>query len=302
MTTALDRVGQHGPAQTAERIGQATAVEQARAVAEVAAAVQVAQQNPRNMQRAIADMRDSCGRMALAQKAFYRVPNRGEGPSVHLARALARIWGNIDYGVRELRRDDHAGESEVLAFAWDQETNSRSTRSFINPHARMKGKERQALVDLNDIYLSNQNVGARAVRETIYAVLPEWFVAEAEQVCRATLENGEGEPLPKRIEKMVAFARTTFGLTVDQIEQKLERKRGQWTAGDVASMAVLFGSIQRGEVDKDEEFPPPRVTGDEIAAGRRKSKAEPDPPAADTLPVGDPPEAPSWPETAQVPQ
>jgi hypothetical protein len=302
MTTALDRIGHNSPAQTAERIGQATAVEQARAVAEVAAAVQVAQQNPRNMQRAIADMRDSCGRMALAQKAFYRVPNRGEGPSVHLARALARIWGNIDYGVRELRRDDQAGESEVLAFAWDQETNSRSTRSFINPHARMKGKERHALTDLNDIYLSNQNIGARAVRETIYAVLPEWFVAEAEQMCRQTLEHGEGEPLDKRVEKMVAFARSTFGLSVDQIERKLERKRGQWTAGDVASMAVLFGSIQRGEVDKDEEFPPPRVTGDEITRGR-KPRIEPEPPAAETLPVEDPPEPPSdWPKVAEVPQ
>jgi hypothetical protein len=65
--------------------------------------------------------------MALANRAFYSVPNRGNGPSVHLARELARIWGNLDYGVKELRRDDAAGESEVLAFAWDQQTNVRSS-------------------------------------------------------------------------------------------------------------------------------------------------------------------------------
>ncbi len=263
MTTALDRVGRQTVA-TAQQISQATAVEQARAVAEVAAAVQVAQQNPRDISRARADMQDSCGRMALAQRAFYRVPSRGEGESVHLARALARIWGNIDYGVRELRRDDNAGESEVLAFAWDQETNSRSSRSFINPHARMKGKERQALTDLQDIYLSNQNIGARAVREAIFAVLPEWFVEEAAQLCRRTLEHGEGIPLDQRIENMVGKFRK-IGVKVDQIEAKLEKKRGRWTAGDVASMAVLFGSIQRGDVTKDEEFPPPRVTVDSIA-------------------------------------
>jgi len=265
MTTALDRIQQRPPATTT--VSQATAVEQARAVAEVAAAVQVAQQNPRDIARARADMQDSCGRMALAQKAFYRVPNRGEGESIHLARALARIWGNIDYGVREMRRDDAAAESEVLAFAWDQETNSRNSRSFINPHARMKGKERQALTDLQDIYLSNQNIGARAVREAIFAVLPEWLVEEAAHLCRRTLEHGEGVPLPDRVERMVAVFRE-MGIKPDQIEGKLGKKRGQWTAGDVASMAVLVGSIQRGDVAKDEEFPPARTTAADVLAVR----------------------------------
>ena len=55
----------------------------------------------------------SCGRMALAQRAFYRVTNRGEGPSVHLARELARIYGNVQFGVHELRRDDEAGERRL---------------------------------------------------------------------------------------------------------------------------------------------------------------------------------------------
>ena len=154
------------------RISQVTAVEQSRAVAEVQAAVLVAQQFPRDMNRAWAEMRDACSRLALAQRAFYAVPNRGTGPSVHLARELARIWGNLDYGVRELRRDDDAAESEMQAFAWDQQTNVRSTRSLIVPHARMKGGKRQTLDDLGDIYLNNQNIGARAVRECMFTVLP----------------------------------------------------------------------------------------------------------------------------------
>jgi hypothetical protein len=277
MTTALEQIGRRSVA-TTQQISQTTAVEQARAVAEVAAAVQVAQQNPRDITRARADMQDSCGRMALAQRAFYRVPNRGEGESVHLARALARIWGNIDYGVRELRRDDNAAESEVLAFAWDQETNSRSSRSFINPHARMKkvqGQQtREALFDLHDIYLSNQNIGARAVREAIFAVLPEWFVEEAVHLCRRTLEHGEGIPLDQRIENMVGKFRE-IGVKVDQIEAKLEKKRGRWTAGDVASMAVLFGSIQRGDVTRDEEFPPARLTAADVTRARRTEPPQP---------------------------
>ena len=94
-TTDLDALARPA-APTLANLTQATAIEQARAVAEVQAAVTVAQAIPRDVQRAVAEMRDACGRLALAQRAFYSVPNRGNGPTVHLARELARIWGNID--------------------------------------------------------------------------------------------------------------------------------------------------------------------------------------------------------------
>lgn len=251
-------------AKVAEFISQTTAVEQARAIAEVQAAIVIAQRFPRDMGRANAEMREACARMALAERAFYRVPNRGNGPSVHLARELVRVWGNVDYGVRELRRDDVAGESEVQAFAWDQQTNVRSTRTFVVPHARMKAGKREKLIDLGDIYLSNQNVGARAVRECIFTILPMTFTDEAQTLCRSTLENGEGKPLEQRVADMIAGFRG-IGITVDQLEQKLDRKRSAWSAADVAQMAITFTSITRDGLDKDEEFPPKRVTPDEVS-------------------------------------
>ena len=258
----------------AEQITQTTAVEQARAVAEVQAAVTVAQSMPRDLGRAQAEMRDTCGRLSMANRAFYRVPNRGEGPSVHLARELARIWGNIDYGVRELRRDDAAAVSEVQAFAWDQQTNVRSTRTFQVPHQRMKAGKREPLVDLGDVYLNNQNVGARAVRECIFTALPTWFVDEAIGICRHTLEQGEGKPLAQRIDDMVkAFG--ALGITPAQLEAKIGRRRGSWEAADVASMTVAYRSIQNAEVDKDEEFPPTsRVTADDVKPKGRAAKSQ----------------------------
>jgi hypothetical protein len=284
MTAAeLDRIGTRSPALPAAGVSQATAVEQARAVAEVQAAVYVAQANPRDVDRAVAEMQDACGRMALAQVAFYSVPNRGNDKSVHLARELIRIWGNTDYGVRELRRDDAAGESEVLAFAWDQQTNSRSSRSFINPHARMKkvdGKQtRVALDDLHDIYLSNQNIGARAVRECVFTILPKWFVEQAADVCRATLENGEGKPLAERIRDMVA-AFDKVGIGVQRLESKVGRKRGQWTGADVADFRVAYTSITRDGVSADDLFPPLRVTAAEI---RKQTRAATPDPGVDPL-------------------
>lgn len=261
-TSALDRI-ETKPLTVAGDISQATAVEQARAIAEVQAAVVVAQQCPRDMRRAEAEMRDVCARTSMASRAFYKVPNRGTGPSVHLMRELARIWGNIEYSVRELRRDDEAGESEVLACAWDVQTNTRSSRSFIVPHAKMVGRNRQPLVDLNEIYLSNQNVGARAVRECIASVLPTWFTEAAQDLCRNTIEHGEGEPLPDRIAKMVA-AYAKIGVSVERLESKLGSKRGQWTGADVADMGIAYISITREGQSADEMFPAERVTAAEI--------------------------------------
>lgn len=251
-------------------ISQTTAVEQSRAVAEVLAAVQVAQQCPRDMQRAWAEMEAACARLSLAERAFYSVPNRGNGPSVHLARELARIWGNIDHGVRELRRDDAAGESEVQAFAWDQQVNVRATRSMIHPHAKMKrvnGKQtREPLIDLNDIYASNQNVGARAVRECIFSILPRDFVDKAQELCRATLERGvEGESLGSRITKMLA-AYKAMGVTQGQIEERIGRKRGQWAAVDVADLAILYRSLQQRETSVTDEFPAAKTTAADLVA------------------------------------
>ena len=209
-------------------------------------------------------MKSSTGRLSLANRAFYAVPNRGAGPSVHLARELARIWGNIDYGVRELSRDDTEGKSEIQAFAWDQQTNVRSTRTFIVPHERMKGGGRQKLTDLTDIYLSNQNVGARAVRECIFTVLPTWFTEDAQDLCRKTLEHGEGEAIEVRIEKAINAFAETFGISVEQLEQKITRPARAWKAQDVATLQVIFQSIRSGDLRVDEEFAPRRVSVDEI--------------------------------------
>ncbi|MEC4836071.1 hypothetical protein [Mycobacteroides abscessus] len=280
-------VSQYQPIAAAPRtaISQATSVEQSRAVAEVQSAVIVAQQIPRDLQRAEAEMRDACSRMAMAVQAFYQVPNRGTGPSVHLMRELARLWGNVQYGVNELHRDDLKAESEIQAFAWDVQTNTRSTRTFIVPHARMKQGRREELNDLGDITNNNNNAGARAVRECISSVLPKWFTEMAQDLCRNTLEKGEGVPLKDRIETMVAKFRQELGVTEAQMEARIGKKRGAWDAGDVAQMGITYTSITRDGMDQREIFPPAsQSTQDEIAARATETKATPktDPAATTT--------------------
>ena len=253
------RFGETAPATLAPRsapAGQATQVEQARAIAEVRAAVMIAMDRPRDRSAALAEMREVCGIMALAERAFFRVPRGGEtvnGESIHLARELARCWGNIDYGVKELARDDIRGQSELLAFAWDLQTNARSEIVFVVPH--VKGKANRRLTGTQEVYENNASFAGRRLREAIFSVLPVWFKAEAADLCHKTLEHGGGKPLVQRVADMRA-AFGAIGVTPMQLERKRSRKVDDFTAEDVAALGVVYGSIKRSEVTIVDEFPP----------------------------------------------
>ena len=258
------------------RIGQGTAVEQSRAAAEVLAAVEVAQRFPRDVQYARNQMIESCKQRYLADRAFYRFPRAGgavSGASVHLARELARCWGHIQYGIVEMRRDDEFGQSEMQAWAWDVQTNSRVSTTFIVPHKRDTKDGPKPLPEMRDVYENNANQGSRRVREMIFAILPPWFVAEAKDLCNATLRDGGGVPLVTRVATAIERF-STIGIKAAQLETKIGTPSGRWTEHDVAQLGVIFQSIQRGEVRKEEEFPPPAATAEEILAAR---KAEPAP-------------------------
>lgn len=251
------RFGDNAPTQVqpSKQPGQATMVEQARAIAEVRAAVMIAMDRPRDRSQALSEMREVCGIMGLAERAFFRVPRGGEqvnGESIHLARELARIWGNIDYGVKELARDDIKGQSELLAFAWDLQTNARSEIVFIVPH--VKGKANRRLTGTQEIYENNASFAGRRLRETIFAVLPVWFKDEAAQICHKTLESGGGKPLIQRVADM-RMAFEGIGVVAAQLETKRGRKIADFLAEDVAALGVVFRSIKHGEATMADEFP-----------------------------------------------
>lgn len=262
------------PLPPAVRTSQSTVVEQTRAAAEVAAMVQVAQQCPRNVQAAVAEMRESCKQLGLAERAFFRFPRGGttvSGPSVYLARELARCWGNVEYGLKELDRDDGQLRSEMLAFAWDVQTNTRTSSAFMVPHKRDTKDGVKPLIDMRDVYENNANQGARRVRESIFAILPPWFVEEAKELCAQTLKHGGGVPLARRIADSIQ-AYEAAGVTQDRLEQKIGRPADKWTEHDVAQLRVIFASIGRGEVSVEDEFPQQRVTAAEILGDKPDAK------------------------------
>ena len=161
----------------------------------------------------------------------------------------------------------------MQAFAWDVERNTRNSNTFVVPHARDTKNGRKPIVDLRDVYENNANMGARRLREAIFAILPTWFTEEAKDLCTATLRDGGGKPLAQRRADAVKVYEG-IGVSLDQLEQKQGRASDKWTEHDVAALGVTYKSIQRGEITVEEEFPQQRVTPDEIdkAAPKPRSK------------------------------
>ena len=155
-------------------INQGTiAIEASRAIAEAQGKLVIAKRFPRDEVQSYAKAMEACQRPTMAAKAFYSFPRGGqtvEGPTIRFAEELARCWGNIDYGIKELSQDD--GKSEMQAYAWDLETNAQSVQNFTNPHQREQGKKMVTLTSQRDIYENNANMATRRLRSRILAILP----------------------------------------------------------------------------------------------------------------------------------
>jgi hypothetical protein len=237
-----------------DNINQGTvAIEASRAIAEAQGKLVIAKRFPRNEVTAYAKAMEACQRPSMAAKAFYSFPRAGQtvsGPTIRFAEELARCWGNIDYGIKELSQDD--GKSEMQAYAWDLETNAQSVQNFTNPHTREKTDKKTKTVTMEtlksqrDIYENNANMATRRLRSRLLAILPSWFVEDAIEECKKTLAGQNDTPLIDRVKRMVIqFAK--LGVTQEQIEKRLKRKIDTMNTDDFTEFIGIFNAIKQGE-------------------------------------------------------
>lgn len=231
-----------------DNINQGTvAIEASRAIAEAQGKLVIAKRFPRDEVASYAKAIQACQRPGMAKTAFYAFPRGGqtvEGPTIRFAEELARCWGNIDYGIKELSQDD--GKSEMQAYAWDLETNAQSVQNFTNPHQREQGKKMVVLTSQRDIYENNANMATRRLRARILAILPSWFVEDCITECKKTLAGQNDMPLVDRVKKMVVqFAK--MGVTQEQIERRLKRKIDTMNADDFTEYIGIYNAIKQNE-------------------------------------------------------
>lgn len=229
-------------------INQGTiAIESSRAIAEAQGKLIIAKNFPRNEVQAFAKAMQACQRKGIAEKAFYSYNRAGQtvsGITIRLAEELARCWGNIDYGIKELSQDK--GKSEMQAYAWDLETNTMSLQNFTNPHLRETKYGNKELTSLRDIYEINANMGARRLRARILAILPSDLVECAIDECKKTIAGNNSEPLIDRVKKM-AIAFEKYGVTQSLLEKRLKKSLANCTVEDLTEYIGIFNAIKNAE-------------------------------------------------------
>lgn len=285
----------------------AVAIESSRAIAEAQGKLIIAKRFPRDEARAFEMAMNASKRPGLANEAFYSYKRGNEnvsGPSIRLAEELARCWGNLDYGLRELSRED--GASEMEAFAWDLETNTRSLQQFTVAHARdTRSAGKKTLTDERDIYEMTANMGARRLRARILAILPKDLVDAAVAECRKTIAGKNDEPMPARVQRVVAKF-NGLGVNTKHLESYLQHGLDAMVPDELADLHGIFMAIKDGQAKVADFFAvtladptataaDPKPAAAKAAAGKdreKPAKAEKDKPAEDgAAPQADDPPA-----------
>ncbi len=246
--------------------GAGVEIAASREMAEVQAAVVMARRFPRDEIRAMEKIRNACSRPALAESAVYQYSRGGSdvsGPSIRLAEAIAAAWGNIQCGVREVEQRN--GESTCEAFAWDVESNFRVVKSFKVSHIRHTRRGDTVLTDPRDIYEMVANQGARRVRACILGIIPGDVVEDAVRQCETTL-NAKADTTPEGLKK-VADAFAQYGVTVKQLEARIQRRWDSITAAQVVGLRKIIVSLRDGMSKPEDWFEP-------IAKDETKPEAE----------------------------
>jgi hypothetical protein len=284
----------------------AIAVDQARAVAEVQAALVIAASRPRNELLARDRLMQACQRKGLAEGAVYQYGRGGSdisGPSIRLAEAAARAWGNMTYGFREKSRRE--GISDCEAFAWDLETNTKAVREFAVRHKRDKGGSSQNVKTERDIYEVIANYAQRRVRAAILEIIPGDIIEDALAECEKTQKAHVGDIKEAASKLLKAFE--GFNVSRAMIEKRLGRKLDAVQPAQIIGLRRIWTSLHEGMSEARDWFevdtqtttnpagaaPPAPAVAPTPEPAKKPSKAK-EHAAQDTLTPQDPaPEAPT---------
>lgn len=237
---------------------------------EVQGAIFMAKQFPRDEYAAIGRIERMCERMSLAEQATYSYPRGGKqvtGPSIRLAEAIAQAWGNIDCGVIELENKN--GASELMAYAWDLETNTRVTKMFKVKHVRDTKKGSSALTDSRDIYEATANFGARRLRACILSVIPGDVVERAVDVCKETVTNKDKTPIADRIKKLEK-AFKELSINRDQLEEYAQRNLNEFGRDEIFALQGVYKAIRDGQAKAEDYFGKVKMDTPSIDFGSKK--------------------------------
>ena len=244
----------------------------------------VAVQRPRNLDKVVAAVLREA---EFAGDAFYySFPMGGkkiEGPSIGLAMAVAREWGNCAVPVEYY---ETLTEWVFNAHFVDLE------RGFTVSRVFRKKKGKGAFKKLEDDRAEDmtfQAAQSRAIRNVVLAGVPRWLTDQAKERAKdAVLKGISKEGLAAATDKALKFL-AGYGIGEERVIGALGKPKNEWTSEDIATLRGLASQLRDGQATPEQLFPagPTPVPAPPVAAKAKKGRAprSPEAPAGAPSPV-----------------
>ena len=255
----MNQLIEHDTAQITHFNSVQNEVEKSRALQEVQGAIVMARKFPRDEFVAMKKILEAAKRITLAEKAIYMYPRGGQqikGASIRTAETIAKYWGNLSFGIKELTQNTANHTSEVMAYAWDLESNVRQERIFKV-----------------QIYEKVANDGARRLRACILGILPSDVVEDFLTECEKTLEGSSEKPLKERIKDMLKKFEE-LGVTKEMIEKRIGTKTSNFIAKNIVDLGSVYNSIKNNFAPVEQYFDMPTLAETQIEASTLKVEAQ----------------------------
>lgn len=223
----------------------------AASVTEARAAIMLAKEFPRNEMDVFQQVIAACKRPSFAEKASYAFPRGGSlvtGPSVHLAREMARAWGNIQHGHEVIV--DNEESRKIRAWAWDVQTNTRvikedEFKKLIQRKNKQTGQTNWVTPDERDLRELTNRRAAILLRNAILELMPPDFIEDARARAADTLESRAKED-PEGEKKKIAAVFLGLGIPASELEEWGKCKMAQFTPKMLAELRQIYASVRDG--------------------------------------------------------
>lgn len=230
-----------------------------RETTEIQAAYTVAMARPRDEELAYKKIIEACKRPALAKKAAYSFDRgRGEpisGPSVHLAREIARAWGNIIDGYSVLSTTEDT--AHLRAYAQDLESNvtkvgERIVKLLI--YRKIGGWQKADERQVRELLAKE---AAILIRNCILQLIPGYIIDDALAVAKKTLIQDtvaltKKDPTATRLALIKAF--DSIGVSMAAVENYIGSTIDQITPEKMTELRQVYQAIKDGVSTVSEYF------------------------------------------------
>lgn len=230
------------------------ASESQRAMIEVMTSFEVAKRFPRDPAVAAGKILRECERPTLAALGRFSFPMGGqtiEGPTIRLLEAIARAWGNVQFGFKVLSSNKQ--RSIVRAFAFDLESNTNANKEFEVRHWIDTKSGGRPCRDEREQNMLVANQAQRRVRSCLEALIPRDVLDMAEDKCEETNKKNV-DTTPAGIKKVLS-AFDALDVNKAMIEARFGGlKADAFKAPQILALRKIYASLKDGMATVEDFF------------------------------------------------